>query len=601
MARKNTNKQYSLRKLKKGTASVAVALTVLGAGLAVNQTEVKAAENTYDRWKADTEEARTNKLVEGFANLEAHVSNLEEMMNQLQEQKAKSFQSNDIGVYARYLETLNDRFQEYYEQVVGDDSRRVLANELEKNRELSEKLSELSKKAKQLAEDLKNKQAEHDVAVQGHYFREKEHQEYVRNIAKVLEDRVHERNTLKEELDKAQQGLTAANEELAKKQQEFEEELAKKQQELEKEKLAKEGIIDSTYDYVKEKEAEVKTLTENLAAKEAEVKTLTENLAAKEAEIQEKEAERARQENMYETFMSQYKETVEKQKEELAKLKQLETINNNLLGNAKDMIAKLSAKNEQLASDKAKLEEQNKISDASRQSLRRDLNASREAKKQLEAEHQKLEEQNKISEASRKGLRRDLDASREAKKQVEKDLANLTAELDKVKEDKQISDASRKGLRRDLDASREAKKQVEKALEEANSKLAALEKLNKELEESKKLTEKEKAELQAKLEAEAKALKEKLAKQAEELAKLRAGKASDSQTPEATPGNKVVPGKGQAPQAGTKPNQNKEPMKETKRQLPSTGEATNPFFTAAALAVMATAGVAAVAKRKEEN
>ncbi|EQL77804.1 putative M protein, serotype 6 [Streptococcus pyogenes GA19681] len=194
-----------------------------------------------------------------------------------------------------------------------------------------------------------------------------------------------------------------------------------------------------------------------------------------------------------------------------------------------------------------------------------------------------------------------MDASREAKKQVEKDLANLTAELDKVKEEKQISDASRQGLRRDLDASREAKKQVEKALEEANSKLAALEKLNKELEESKKLTEKEKAELQAKLEAEAKALKEQLAKQAEELAKLRAGKASDSQTPDAKPGNKVVPGKGQAPQAGTKPNQNKAPMKETKRQLPSTGETANPFFTAAALTVMATAGVAAVVKRKEEN
>ncbi|MEN4360356.1 M protein, partial [Streptococcus pyogenes] len=220
--------------------------------------------------------------------------------------------------------------------------------------------------------------------------------------------------------------------------------------------------------------------------------------------------------------------------------------------------------------------------------------ASREAKKQLEAEHQKLEEQNKISEASRQGLRRDLDASREAKKQLE-------AEHQKLEEQNKISEASRQGLRRDLDASREAKKQVEKGLEEANSKLAALEKLNKELEESKKLTEKEKAELQAKLEAEAKALKEQLAKQAEELAKLRAGKASDSQTPDAKPGNKAVPGKGQAPQAGTKPNQNKALMKETKRQLPSTGEAANPFFTAAALTVMATAGVAAVVKRKEEN
>ncbi|HER1322982.1 TPA: YSIRK-type signal peptide-containing protein, partial [Streptococcus pyogenes] len=42
MVRKDTNRHYSLRKLKKGTASVAVALSVLGAGLAVNQTEVSA-------------------------------------------------------------------------------------------------------------------------------------------------------------------------------------------------------------------------------------------------------------------------------------------------------------------------------------------------------------------------------------------------------------------------------------------------------------------------------------------------------------------------------------------------------------------------------
>ncbi|HEP6443446.1 TPA: M-related protein Enn, partial [Streptococcus pyogenes] len=40
-ARQQTKKNYSLRKLKTGTASVAVALTVLGAGFA-NQTEVRA-------------------------------------------------------------------------------------------------------------------------------------------------------------------------------------------------------------------------------------------------------------------------------------------------------------------------------------------------------------------------------------------------------------------------------------------------------------------------------------------------------------------------------------------------------------------------------
>ncbi|VHE91217.1 M protein [Streptococcus pyogenes] len=229
------------------------------------------------------------------------------------------------------------------------------------------------------------------------------------------------------------------------------------------------------------------------------------------------------------------------------------------------------------------------------------INEKEAERKEKEAEQKKLKEEKQISDASRQGLRRDLDASREAKKKVEADLAALTAEHQKLKEEKQISDASRQGLSRDLEASREAKKKVEADLAEANSKLQALEKLNKELEEGKKLSEKEKAELQARLEAEAKALKEQLAKQAEELAKLRAGKASDSQTPDAKPGNKVVPGKGQAPQAGTKPNQNKAPMKETKRQLPSTGEAANPFFTAAALTVMATAGVAAVVKRKEEN
>ncbi|VHC07325.1 M18 protein [Streptococcus pyogenes] len=216
-------------------------------------------------------------------------------------------------------------------------------------------------------------------------------------------------------------------------------------------------------------------------------------------------------------------------------------------------------------------------------------------------EHDKKEAERKALEDKLADKQEHLNGALRYINEKEAERKEKEAEQKKLKEEKQISDASRQGLRRDLDASREAKKQVEKALEEANSKLQALEKLNKELEEGKKLSEKEKAELQARLEAEAKALKEQLAKQAEELAKLRAGKASDSQTPDAKPGNKVVPGKGQAPQAGTKPNQNKAPMKETKRQLPSTGEAANPFFTAAALTVMATAGVAAVVKRKEEN
>ncbi|HHC9038293.1 TPA: YSIRK-type signal peptide-containing protein, partial [Streptococcus pyogenes] len=63
------------------------------------------------------------------------------------------------------------------------------------------------------------------------------------------------------------------------------------------------------------------------------------------------------------------------------------------------------------------------------------INEKEAERKEKEAEQKKLKEEKQISDASRQGLRRDLDASREAKKQVEKDLANLTAELDKVKEE----------------------------------------------------------------------------------------------------------------------------------------------------------------------
>ncbi|MCY7229334.1 YSIRK-type signal peptide-containing protein [Streptococcus dysgalactiae] len=490
MARENTNKHYSLRKLKTGTASVAVALTVVGAGLA-SQTEVKAAE--HPRYVAARGEVLDNIYVPG---------------------RLWAYQNEEIDKLKLLLGESN--FNKY---------------------DLEDRLKDLSDKNQKIQEELENKKKDYQLAVDGHANTVKR---YKAEIAKL--------------------------DEIIKKQSEtIEKEVADYNSLFDKMK-----VVNDSYQNTKR---EYDLIEEELGKKLKENQDLEEKLKDKEFYLGE---------------------TLRYINELDLKLGQLNIDNIDLKHELEQEKQKAEADRQTLEAEKAKLEEEKQISDASRQSLRRDLDASREAKKQLEAEYQKLEEEKQISDASRQSLRRDLDASREAKKQLE-------AEYQKLEEQNKISEASRKGLRRDLDASREAKKQVEKALEEANSKLAALEKLNKELEESKKLTEKEKAELQAKLEAEAKALKEKLAKQAEELAKLRAGKASDSQTPEATPGNKVVPGKGQAPQAGTKPNQNKEPMKETKRQLPSTGEATNPFFTAAALAVMATAGVAAVAKRKEEN
>ncbi|HES6441858.1 TPA: LPXTG cell wall anchor domain-containing protein [Streptococcus pyogenes] len=48
-------------------------------------------------------------------------------------------------------------------------------------------------------------------------------------------------------------------------------------------------------------------------------------------------------------------------------------------------------------------------------------------------------------------------------------------------------------------------------------------------------------------------------------------------------------------------NMAKTPVANNHRRLPATGEQANPFFTAAAVAVMTTAGVLAVTKRKENN
>ncbi|HEP1258733.1 TPA: M-related protein Enn [Streptococcus pyogenes] len=281
---------------------------------------------------------------------------------------------------------------------------------------------------------------------------------------------------------------------------------------------------------------------------------------------------------------------LEKINAEEEKNKKLEATNKELNENyykLQDGIDALEKEKEDLKTTLAKTTKENEISEASRKGLSRDLEASRAAKKELEAKHQKLEAENKklteanqVSEASRKGLSNDLEASRAAKKELE-------AKHQKLAEEHQVSETSRKGLSRDLEASREANKKVTSELTQAKAQLSALE-------ESKKLSEKEKAELQAKLDAQGKALKEQLAKQTEELAKLRAEKAAGSKTPATKPANKERSGR--AAQTATRPSQNKG----MRSQLPSTGEAANPFFTAAAATVMVSAGMLAL-KRKEEN
>ncbi|HGI0472580.1 TPA: LPXTG cell wall anchor domain-containing protein, partial [Streptococcus pyogenes] len=92
----------------------------------------------------------------------------------------------------------------------------------------------------------------------------------------------------------------------------------------------------------------------------------------------------------------------------------------------------------------------------------------------LEAEHQKLKEDKQISDASRQGLSRDLEASREAKKKVEADLAEANSKLQaleklnkELEEGKKLSEKEKAELQARLEAEAKAlKEQLAKQAEE---------------------------------------------------------------------------------------------------------------------------------------
>ncbi|SQE79488.1 M protein [Streptococcus pyogenes] len=242
----------------------------------------------------------------------------------------------------------------------------------------------------------------------------------------------------------------------------------------------------------------------------------------------------------------------------------------------------IAAKQQELAAAKSQLEAKNAEIEALKQ---QDASKTEEIAK-LQSEAATLENLLGSAKHELTDLQAKLDTATAEKAKLESQVTTLENLLDSAK--RELTDLQAK-----LDAANAEKEKLQ-------SQAAALE---KQLE----ATKKELADLQAKLaatnqekeklEAEAKALKEQLAKQAEELAKLKADKASGAQKPDTKPGNKEVPTR----PSQTRTNTNKAPMAQTKRQLPSTGEeTTNPFFTAAALTVIASAGVLAL-KRKEEN
>nr|AFN85494.1 M protein [Streptococcus equi subsp. zooepidemicus]AHI46577.1 SzM [Streptococcus equi subsp. zooepidemicus]AHI46579.1 SzM [Streptococcus equi subsp. zooepidemicus]AHI46580.1 SzM [Streptococcus equi subsp. zooepidemicus]AHI46581.1 SzM [Streptococcus equi subsp. zooepidemicus] len=587
--RNNTNKQYSLRRLKKGTASVAVALAILGAGVATSQT-VKAEDfngansESYDKWLESREEQRTLDLGNDVATLQHEVMNLSHLMSQLENLKDRSKRSNTTGVYARYLRGLNDDVQKIYDRLTGDDVRELLGKEIEKSTGLEQTIGELTLTNSSLRdklEDLKETLATTALAIQEE---KKKYQEELSGSVEKISKLNNELNDKNQQLDDVEQKLSELENQLISESQENAE------------------LVGALQD----SENEIRDLHERKSALSAAVDSLTKELQ----EYQEKAYNLVRKEVIkVSNLLSKKKKSRYSKKpsirpiKELRNLKDLDKFNRNLLGNAKLDLEKLGKEN-------TELKDLDRINRNLLGNAKGELDKLSAKNEQLFQDNAKLTEDQKVAEANRRGLRRDLEASREAKKKVEAELADLNTKLGKLEEDQKISEANRRGLHRDLEASREAKKKVEAELADVNAKLSALEKLNKELEDGKKLSDQEKAELQAKLEAETKALKEQIAKQAEEIAKLKEeqAKKQKEETPKAPEKPETKPEVGPKADKPAKPEAKPAaPKADAKKaapkagQLPSTGESANPFFTIAALTVIAGAGMAMVSPKRKEN
>ncbi|SQF66143.1 YSIRK-type signal peptide-containing protein [Streptococcus dysgalactiae] len=483
MTRKNTNKHYSLRKLKKGTASVAVALSVLGAGLA-SQTEVKA----------ETSSRSIEDLIE-------KAGDRDQVLKKIFDDYTGATTIHNSNGYKRKTPTeLSNLMQEIY-------------------RELLAKKEELDLVSKEFHNTI-NKKIESDNANKqriGELKQEiKDLQEAMQGVVDTLSQASHQASDLYTQ----NKALQAESEAAAQKALDA---LNNKNEQIAKLVNDNENLKEAIEDYVD---------TIQQASREVSVKQ--QELAATQLQLQAKNAE-----------IENLKHQDNMKAEEIAKLESEAKVLENLIGSGKRELGDLEAKLADANAQKAKLESETAI----------------------------LE---KLIESGKREL---------AEQQAKLDAAN--ADNAKLAEDKQVLEASRKRTNRDLEAARDAKKAVDAEL--------------------------------AKLKAEAEALKEQLAKQAQEIEKLKESKEKTPEAPQ-TPEKPEVPGKPSMPwtaltpatpiakdekktdvKPAAKANMVPTDVKKDEKKLPSTGETVNPFFTAAALAVMATAGVAAVAKRKEEN
>ncbi|HES0599561.1 TPA: YSIRK-type signal peptide-containing protein, partial [Streptococcus pyogenes] len=201
MVRKDTNKQYSLRKLKTGTASVAVALTVVGAGLA-SQTEVKADNPRY----TDAHNAVTQGRTVPLQNLLHEMDkNGKQLRSENKELKA------DLQKKEQELKNLNDDVKKLNDEVALErlkNERHDHDEEAELNRLKNERHEHDKKEAerKALEDKLADKQEHLDGALR--YINEKEAERKEKEAER--KEKEAEQKKLKEEKqisDASRQGL----------------------------------------------------------------------------------------------------------------------------------------------------------------------------------------------------------------------------------------------------------------------------------------------------------------------------------------------------------------------------------------------------------
>ncbi|HHJ7263239.1 TPA: YSIRK-type signal peptide-containing protein, partial [Streptococcus pyogenes] len=170
MVRKDTNRQYSLRKLKKGTASVAVALTVVGAGLA-SQTEVKADQPVdHHRYTEANNAVLQGRTVSARALLH-EINKNGQLRSENEELKA------DLQKKEQELKNLNDDVKKLNDEVALErlkNERHVHDEEVELERLKNERHDHDKKEAerKALEDKLADKQEHLDGALR--YINEKE-------------------------------------------------------------------------------------------------------------------------------------------------------------------------------------------------------------------------------------------------------------------------------------------------------------------------------------------------------------------------------------------------------------------------------------------